>query len=285
MPEWILCIFYSLRNQPPFRKHKGFRMDMNTISLLLICPVLLFMGCGREPHVERFSGTEPLEGVAERAPAFSVEKPDSMVSHLIWSGDSPLLILETFGTETALPGDTAALGADPFLEIEFDRLSMELQFAIATGDSVSVDSLRTLLDDPSVYIPVLFNTGGRVELKVLPGAEIQPGDTVAAVTGPPPESIFVVLPEAGHLLWPYEIEGTRLPSGGLMMVGEFPGDSTIIPGFYSVASHFIHEKSLSTFLVTTSGDTLHVTVTGNTNGTRTVYSAVPLESLILSGWN
>ncbi len=260
-------------------------MDRNSISLIIICPVLFGIGCGGEPSREIFPGTESPEGFAEKAPAFAVERPDSMISYLVWSGDSPLMILEAYGSETVEAGDTAALGSDPFLEIETDRLTMELQFAVATGDSGFADSLRAVLADSSVYVPVIYNAFGRAELRVSAGEEIQPGDTIAAVTGPPPDSVFVILPGTGHLLWPDEVEGTRLPSGGLIVHGAFPGDSINIAGFYSVASHFIHEEGLSTFLITTGGDTLHVAVTANSNGTRTVYSTAPLDSLILSGWD
>lgn len=260
-------------------------MDRNTISLLLICPVLFFTGCGEEPSREMFTSGEPLEGEAEKAPAFAVDRPDSMVSNLLWSGSSPMKILVTYDSETVEAGDTAALCSDPFLHIEIDRMNMELQFSMATGDSVSADSLRSLLADSSVYVPIVFTEGGSMELNVFPGDEVQPGDTVAVVTGPPPDSVFLVLPDEGHLRWPEEIAGRRLPSGGLLLHGPFPGDSINIPGFYAVASHFIHEEGLSTFLITAGGDTLSVTVTGNSNGTRTVYSPVPLDSLILSGWN
>lgn len=259
-------------------------MDRKTIALLLICPVLV-TGCGEEPPGELFTRTEIPEGRAEAAPAFAVIRPDSSVSALLLSGDSPVRILETCGSEIVEPGDTAALGSDPFLQMETDRITMELEFAIATGDSLSADSLREVLADSSVFVPVLFSVGGRMELRVEPGDEIQPGDTVAVVTGPPPESTFVILPGSGHLRWPETLPGTRLASGGLQVSGTFSGDSARMPGFYSIASHFIHEEGLSTFLVTTEGDTVHVTVTGNANGARIVYSQLSLDSLTLAGWN
>ena len=260
-------------------------MDRNSISLIIICPVLFCVGCGGEPSREIFTDTGSPEGFAEKAAAFRVERPDSLESYLLWSGDSPLKILETYSDEIVEAGDTAALGSDPFLEIETDRLTMELHFAVATGDSGFADSLRAVLADSSVYVPVIYGAGGRADLRVYPGDEIQPGDTIASVTGPPSDSVFVIMPGTGHLVWPDEVEGMRLPSGGLRVNGPFPGDSMSIAGFYTVASHFIHEEGLATFLVTAGGDTLYVTVTANANGTRTVYSPVPLDSLILSGWD
>jgi len=260
-------------------------MDRNTISLLAICPVLLATGCGKAPQSKPPSTFDSMEGSAIRAPAFAVERPDSLVSYLVWNGDSPLTVTETFGGYLVEAGDTALLGTDPFLEIETDRLNMELQFAMMTGDSVSADSLRELIEDPSVFVPVIFATDGKPELRVFPGDQIQPGDTLALITGRPPDSVFVIIPGRGHLIWPDEIEGVILPSGGLRMAGEFPGDSLSIPGFYSVASHFIHEDDLSTFLITVDSDTIFVTVTASTGSARTVYSQVPLDTLTLSGWN
>lgn len=259
-------------------------MDRKTIGLIIVCPVLL-AGCGEKPVVNRVFTEESHTGRAEPASPFQVARPDSMVSYLVLAGNSPLVVLETGTAETVEAGDTAAICADPFLEMEIQRKTMELEFALATGDSSRADSLFQLLADSSVYIPVVFTEGGgRVEIMVLAGEEIHPGDTVASVTVPPSDSVYIVMPGEGHLRWPEGIEGIVLSSGRLMCRGNWPGNYIRLPGFYAVESHFIHEVGLGTFLFTPE-DTLQVMVTGNLNGMRTVYSAVSLDTLTLTGWN
>lgn len=280
----VIVYILFMGNSTAFSRANWVEMDRKTIALCVICPVL-FAGCEKDAPSDMFLAGEPLIGEAVISQTFSVEKPDSMTFYLTSPGNSPLIVIEVFTPETVESGDTVALCSDPFLAIETDRLIMELEFALATGDTTAADSLQAVLSDSSVYTPLLIQSAGRMKLFVSAGNTVQPGDTVASVTGPPPDSLFIILPQDGQILWPEPVTGRRLPSGGLMVSGYWPGDSTVIPGFYSVPSHFVHEENLSTFLLTDSGDTLHITVAGNRNGLRMIYSSVPLDSLTLSGWD
>lgn len=270
-----------------FAQSMGKKMDKKTIVLAVICPVL-FLSCrGEDGDSERVSGNTStvLTGYARPGPLYATARPDSMVNNVIWSGNSPLLVVEINDAEQVETGDTLLTGSDPFLAIETERLEMELEFARAMGDTVAADSLRMIIEDPTAFVSVVSPFAGRTELLVSAGGTIEPGDLVAIVKGPPPDSVYVILPADDQIRWPGDIPGCQTTPGGLVCTGIWPGDSVSVQGIYSVEDHFIHEQGLKTFLLTTDSDTLPVTVMENRNGYRVIYSMVPLDSIPISEWN
>ncbi len=208
-----------------------------------------------------------------------------MVRFLVLTGNSPLVVVEAAPDGEAAPGDTALLCSHPFLSIETERMNMQLEMALATGDTAAADSLLAILNDPGVFVPILSPFEGTMDVRAAPGDLIQPGDTLASVKGPPEDSTYIMLPGPGHVAWPEGLQGCTAIQGGLLCRGDFPGDSAPLPGTYSVAGHFIHEEGLFTFLLSSAGDTIPVQITGSRNGLRTVFSLVPLDSVPLFGWD
>lgn len=204
---------------------------------------------------------------------------------MVLTGDSPLVVVETATGGSTARGDTVLLCSHPFLEIETERINMQLEMALATADTAAVDSLRGILADSSVFIPVVSSFEGIMDVRIDPGDLIQPGDTLASVKGSPPDSVYVLLPGPGHIAWPAGLPNCTAVSGGLLCTGPFPGDSAGLSGTYSVAGHFIHEDGLATFLLPAGGDTIPVQVIGSRNGLRTVFSPVPLDSVPLYRWD
>ena len=260
-------------------------MVWKTIAFTFLCPVLV-AGCGGGERNEPRSAAPSAEPVLAVASApFAVEAPDSLRFPVVWSGRSPLMVLSVSPGGEVLSTDTAALCADPFLEIETERLEMELEIAIARGDTAAAIAIAEALADSSGYTAVLFGLSGTARVFTAPGVELQPGDTVAVVTGAPPESLFVVSPGSGHLGWPEGVPGTRLPDGGLLMEGALSDDSIFLPGFYDVPPDLVREDGLSTFLLSARGDTIDVVVFRTGGHTRTVFSPIPLDSIPLARWN
>lgn len=261
-------------------------MVWKTIAFTLLCPVLL-SGCGggerNEPASNPASSAGPVMAVP--APPFAVEAPDSVRFPVVWSGRSPLTVLSVSSGGEVLSTDTAALCADPFLAIETERMRMELEMAMARGDTATVQVLVEALSDSSAYTAVLFGFSGTADVFTTPGSELQPRDTVALVTGAPPESLFVVIPGPGHLGWPEGVPGTRLPGGGLLIEGTVQGDSVSLPGFYDVPPDLVREDGLSIFLLSAAGDTIDVAVFRTGGPARTVFSSIPLDSIPLVRWN
>jgi len=261
-------------------------MDKKTIALAVICPVLLGSGCGQEPgSTGGFHPQIAVTGYVQPGPLYPTARPDSMKNDLVWNGYSPLLVVEITDAYLAETGDTLAICSDPFLGIETERIEMELELATALGDTAAADSIRGMLEDQSVFIPLTCPFQGLIEIKIHIGETVEPGDVFAVIHGSPPDSLYMILPGAGHIRWPESIPGCLVTAGGLACTGSWPGDSVAVPGTYRVENQFIHEEGLNTFLLTMAGDTLPVTVLGNRNGFRIVFSPVTLDSLPLVMWD
>lgn len=261
-------------------------MDRKTIAFILICPVLS-AGCSQQeaPPAVTVHEVQSETGYVTAGPMFPVRVPDSLATPVIWSESVELLVVETAAGGNTLQGDTLIMGSDPFLAMEMDRLSMELQIASASGDSIASDSLEALLADSSIYTAVEAPLSGIVQILVTADETLQPGDTLAVITGSPPDSLFFILPSEGHIRWPDHVPGCTVNSGELVCSGVIPGDSVIIPGVYRIEPRYVHEEGLETFLLSASGDTVEVTVMGSYQEFRTVFSEVQLDSIPLTGWD
>lgn len=261
-------------------------MDRKTIVFILFCPVLLFSCSQQQESLElTVHPVRHLAGYVTSGPMFPVRIPDSLTTIVSWNSPVELVVVETRENRTVEQGDTLMVGSDPFLAMELDRLGMELQFAAATGDSSASDSLQALLSDSSMYIAVEAPVSGRAVIMISTGITVQPGDTIAAITGPPPDSVYIILPSEGHIRWPDVVPGCTGRGPELLCRGVCTGDSVSIPGVYRIEPRFVHEEGLRTFLLSTEGDTLDVTVTGSFQEFRTIYSHVQLDSIPLSAWD
>ncbi|PIE51256.1 hypothetical protein CSA37_12665 [Candidatus Fermentibacteria bacterium] len=264
------------------------KMVWKTIGSALLCPVLF--GCGtnemQQPEEPAETDASAHTGYALPGPAFPVSFPDSASVAVVWQEPHPLLVVDVSSAEREFSaGDTLLLGSDPFLAIELDRIMMELELAEAAGYSAEADSLAAVLADSSRYIPVTSVSDGRAEIFTDAGETLQPGDTVAVITGPPPDSIFIVHPLSGQLSWPSGVSGTVSPDGSLVCSGTCSEDSVVIPDFYLVGPEYIHEEGLNIFLITSEGDTLPVTVSGSVNSMRMIHSQSALDSVPLARWH
>lgn len=263
------------------------KMDWKTIASAVLCPVLGLScaGKGQPEPVPVIRSTSSDTGYVLPGPAFSVTVPDSVVTPVLWADSHPLLLVETSGNGPVQPGDTLAMGSDPYLSLENERVLMELEMALATGDSAAFDSLSGILADSSRFIPLVSTAAGEAVILVVEGETIQPGDAVAQVTGPPPDSVFIVHPLPGQTNWPSGLSGTISGSGMLVRSGHPPEGETTLPGIYLVEQRYIHEEGLRSFLLGAGGDTLQVHVAGTHDGLRIIHSETPLESIPLTAWD
>ncbi len=280
--------FPSWKKHEPGSESVSMKMVWKTIGSALLCPVLLGCGANDRQNTEKPDETDLSfrTGYAVSSPKFPVSFPDSASVAVVWQEPHPLLVNDVSSAEREFAaGDTLLLGSDPYLPIELDRIRMEMELAEATGDSAEADSLKAALADSSRYIPVTALSAGIAEIFADAGETLQPGDTVAVITGPPPDSIFIVHPLSGQVSWPSGVSGTVSPDGSLVCSGNCSEDSVAIPDFYLVGPEYIHEEGLNIFLITSEGDTIPVTVSGNINGMKMIHSQTPLNSVPLTRWH
>jgi hypothetical protein len=259
-----------------------------TIVFALFCLVLYFAaGCSSEPQV-RLPETRQVNtgevGFVHQPPLYHVLEPDSLEVPIVWNNSSPLFVRAVFSENTIAAGDTVLSGIDPFFSMETQRLEMALSIAEATGDSVAADSLGVLLLDSSVVVYITSPAAGVIENTAEPGSTVQPGDTVASVTGPPPDSVYVLVPSYDHIRWPENLEGCRVTEHGLQCTGPWPGETAALPGIRSLPQRFIYENHLDSFVITAAGDTLSVEIIGYTDTSKIIYSSFLLDSVALTSW-
>ncbi|MCK5132263.1 MAG: hypothetical protein KAR40_08955 [Candidatus Sabulitectum sp.] len=223
-------------------------------------------------------------GYVQPAPLYLVMIPDSFQTAVIWDQNSPLLVNMVLEDETVLAGDTILSGTDPFFAVEMERVEMALNIAEAIGDSIAIDSLFTLLSDSSSFFFVTSPAAGSIRSLAFQEGTLQPGDTIATVTGPPPDSVYFLSPDYFHIRWPENLPGCTVTERGLQCRGPLPGAATSIPGTWSLQPQFIFEEGLNSFLLATAGDTIPITIIGSTDTSKIIYSVFPLDSVALTPW-
>ncbi|MCK5034562.1 MAG: hypothetical protein KAS73_01625 [Candidatus Sabulitectum sp.] len=259
---------------------------MKTKVFSAFCLVLSLMsGCGEADPDEKIVVVAISEtGFVQTAPLYHVSAPDSFRTALIWDQNSPLLVSMITRDEYTTSGDTVLSGTDPFFSFETDRLEMALSIARAVEDTASIDSLSALLADSSSFVYFTSSRSGSILNLVSTGSILQPGDTIAIVTGPPPDSLFILSPAYSHIRWPAPLPGCIVTTHGLQCTGPWPGASASIPGTWSVQPQFIHEEGLLSFLIAAAGDTIPITVIGYTDTSRIIYCTFLLDSIALTPW-
>jgi len=234
------------------------------------------------PDLQQVTATET--GFVQRPPLFNVIRPDSLEVPVLWIHNSPLLIRTVTSEFTVEAGDTILSGTDPFFSVEIQRLQMALSMAEATGDTAAVDSLTILLADSSNVVFITSPMSGIIENQAVQGRTLQPGDTVATVTGSPPDSVYILSPAYHHIRWPEDLEGYRITDRGLQCTGPWPGETAALPGAWSLQQRFIYENDLDSFVIAAAGDTVTVTIIGYTDTSKIIYSSFPLDSVVLISW-
>lgn len=244
----------------------------------------LLSGCSDASPVREIVPVTAVSGYAHPGPLYNVITPDSLKSAVVWSQNLPLLVNAILQEEYVLAGDTILMGTDPLFSVEMERIGMALNIAEAAGDSVAVDSLTAILSDSSSFIFMTSPTTGTIINLVSPGSTLQPGDTIAVITGAPPDSVYILTPDYFHAGWPENLPGCTVTDTGLRCFGAWPGATASIPGTWSVEPQFIYEDGLKSFLLATAGDTIPVTIMGFTDTSKIIYSAFSLDSVSLSPW-
>ena len=252
--------------------------------VLVLC-LLSGVGCSdTEPVREIVPVTTGEPGYVQAAPLYQVMIPDSLQTAVIWDQNSPLLVNMVLEDETVLAGDTILSGTDPFFAVEMERVEMALNIAEAIGDSIVIDSLSVLLSDSSSFVFVTSPAAGSIRSLAFQEGTLQPGDTIATVTGSPPDSVYFLSPAYFHIRWPGNLPGCTVTDRGLQCYGPLPGAATSIPGTWSLQPQFIFEEGLNSFLLATAGDTIPITVIGSTDTSKIIYSVFPLDSVALTPW-
>ncbi len=258
---------------------------LKTIAFSLFCLVpCLILGCSDKVPVREVIPVTGEVGYVQEAPSYNVVIPDSLKTGIMWNRSFPLLVHLVSQEEYMETGDTVLMGTDPFYSVEMERVTMALNIAEATGDTAAMDSLYTILTDSSSYFYVTSPATGVVETLSLPGSILQPGDSIASITGPPPDSVYILTPEYFHIRWPADLPGCTVTDSGLQCYGPLPGSETSIPGTWSLKPQFIYEEDLDSFLITAAGDSIPVTIIGSTDTSKIIYSTFPLDSIALTPW-
>jgi len=234
------------------------------------------------PDTQQVTVTET--GYVQKPPVFNVIRPESLEVPVLWIHNSPLLIRTVTSDHTVGIGDTILSGTDPFFSVETQRLQMALNMAEATGDTVAVDSLTVLLADSSAVVFITSTVSGIIEIQAVQGRTLQPGDTVATVTGSPPDSVFILSPSYHHIRWPEDLDGCVVTDQGLQCTGPWPGETATLPGIWSLRQRFIYENDLDSFVIAAAGDTVPVAIIGYTDTSKIIYSSFPLDSVALVPW-
>lgn len=258
---------------------------LKTITFASFCLVqLTCLGCQEAVPEREISHIATEVGFVEAAPLYQVVVPESLQTAVVWRQSSPLLVNTVSHNEFVMVGDTILSGSDPFFSMEMERVEMALNIAVAIKDSIAIDSLSIMLSDSSSFIFVTSPASGVINNLPANGHTLQPGDTVAVVTGPPPDSVYILLPDYFHVRWPGNLPGCTVTSRGLRCYGPWPGATTSIPGVWSLHPQFIYENDLNSFLIAASGDTIPITVIGYTDTFKIIYSTLQLDSVALTPW-
>ena len=261
------------------------KIVLKTIVFIALCLVLCFLpGCTDEPPAVRIVPLSEDPGFADQGPLYIVTVPDSIQSAVVWEQNLPLLISLVSQSTMVVAGDTILSGTDPFFSVEIERLEMALSIAQATGDTIAMDSLIVLLSDSSSFVFVTAPITGTMTVQVSRGSTLQPGDTIAMITGAPPDSVYILSPDYYHIRWPENLQGYTVTETGLQHRGAWPGERTSIPGTWSIQARYIYEDGLDSFLIAAAGDTLPITIIGSTDTSKIIYSEFPLDSLPLTPW-
>ena len=257
---------------------------LKTIVFSACCLVWsLTLGCKEAPPARAIVTLSGEAGYVHEAPLYEVVIPDSLKTGIIWNNSFPLLVHRVIAEESVEIGDTVLIGTDPFFSVEMERADMALDIARAIGDSSAIDSLNTILTDSSSYTYLTSPSTGAVESLPSSGITLQPGDTVTVVIGPPPESVYILIPTYSHIKWPDNLPGCTVTDLGLQCSGPIPGTTDCIEGIWSVKPQYIFENELSSFLIS-AGDSIPVSIIGTTDTSRIIYSTFPLDSLPLTPW-
>lgn len=268
---------------PVFLKVIG--IVLKTILFFPVCLVLCFwFGCSDATPARETVPVAAVSGYAHPGPLYHVIIPDSMKSAVVWDQSFPLLINAVSTENPVLNGDTILTGTDPYYSMEMERLEMALNIAEAVGDSFAADSLTAMLSDSSSFIFVISPAFGTIRNLAFHGGTLEPGDTIAVITGDPPDSVYILSPSYFHIRWPENLTGCTVTDMGLQCFGPWPGETTSIPGTWSVQHQFIYEDGLKSFLLAAAGDTIPITIIGSTDSSKIIYSEFALDSISLSPW-
>lgn len=260
---------------------------------LLCCPahaaLILALACGgsgeppavtevhRPPTVnDSTTSLVPLTGIT-----ITDAPPDTV--HLRWSGSGPARVARLVaepGTELS-GGDTVMVLEDLLIDVEAQRMEMELQVASAWSaghptDPVArdrADSLADFLDSlrATSLVPLKSPVGGLLlSVDMEPGTTVPPG-TALATLSVGPESLLVAMPPGGTTitLWPVAAGTLDLvePTGpGAVYYGVPAADGSDFADLYVVGRSALYEDGLRTFLVSVDGDTLESSRAGSSGG-------------------
>jgi len=264
---------------------KAIEIALKTKVFSALCLVLsLSFGCSKTDQSQVAVVAYSVTGFVQAAPLYNVSAPDSLRTPIVWNQNSPLLVSILVLDEHVLAGDTILTGTDPFFSVEMARLEMALSISEAVGDTAAIDSLYSLLTDSSSFVYITSSMTGSILNLVSTGSTLQPGDTIAIVTGPPPDSLYILTPAYFHIRWPAPLPECTVTRQGLQCTGPWPGATTSIPGTWSVQPQFIHEEGLVSFLLSSAGDTIPITVIGSTDSSRIIHCTLPIDSTALIPW-
>lgn len=266
---------------------------------LLLCPVLLLLGCGREPVEGGRSVPATVESFFDPAPpaVFLASIPSDTVQ-VRWRGRGPLVIgsVEARAGDTLGSGDTIALGVDSLVSLELDRVTMNIEFASSSAaanpqaeDSALLASLASVRDSLQglLLVPVLATGPGVLLSSCATGSRVMPGGVVATLEVSP-DSVFRLAPAEGVqvVAWPRRFDGAELmaPSGdGALYSGRVRAGEFTVPGSISLPRQAIGDAGLGSFVVLEDGDTVSVMRVCISGDAVTVLPDGPLNGRVL-GW-
>lgn len=251
---------------------------------LIIMALLLIMllGCGvqeESPDTVDQHISEPVHIEACTVTGFTVKAAPPDTLPLRWFGEGSAVISEIRASaqQEVAAGDTLLFLIEGLHIVEMERLSMELDVAVALSYSTPldtmllnrVDSLSFLLDSISSFENSVFLSaldGILINISVIADQDIRSGDVLAEISVES-NSVFLVYPPDGCIIdrWP-------LNAGAMSFVeqhdclavysGVLSGNEDEFSMFAAVPRETIFENNLDSYLVTADDDTISVLRSG-----------------------
>ncbi len=259
--------------------------DCPVLMMIMTLILSVFAGCGgQEESAETAdqSVSEPDFAEACAVMGFTVKTAPPDTLSLRWFGEGSAVISDICASaqQEVTAGDTLLVLIEQLHVVERERLSMEVDVAVALSYSTPfdtmllnrVDSLSFLLDsisaiENSVFLSAL--DGILININVIEDQDIRSGDVLAEISVES-SSVFLVYPPNGCVIdrWP-------LKAGAMSFVeqhdclavysGVLSGNEDEFSMFAAVPRETLFENDLDSYLVTADDDTISVLRSGITD--------------------
>ncbi|MCD4847578.1 MAG: hypothetical protein K8R76_05245 [Candidatus Aegiribacteria sp.] len=244
--------------------------------------------------------SDPVFAEAFTVTGFTVKiaPPDTLPLHWFGEGSAVISDILVSARQEVAEGDTLLFLLEGLRVVEQERLSMELDVALALSHSTPmdtmflnrVDSLSLLLDsissfENSVFLSVL--DGILININITEGQNIRPGDVLAEISVES-SSVFLVYPPDNCTIdrWPLSAgEMSFVEQNDCLAVysGVLSGSDDEFSMYAAVPRETVFENDLDSYLITADNDTISVLRSGiMTNGLIIIQVSKPVCSELVT---